>query len=445
MSHKRNRSPALAILLLVATLALAVRSLWVSDFLRWQSIDDSDHRSLVQTTWGLRTARLGLAFVYDQAIVSMRNPREVDAALASPGLSYVVEDLPEHPSLARRLGFGFERITDERPESFRNSLELSVPLWLVAMLLAIGPARWLLANRAARAAGADKDPARDAARNGLRAERRPLVKTAVIALAVGIVMGAAAALFYAGRRHAAAPATAPTGTATVATADHQPPIHPIVGMWRIRMDSIRATYQFANDGSFVVTFTGLPQRPTAPSDAHDAGGTWRVDDKELILTYAWSNTPLVVVGERETATFVAIDPNRLELEHADRKGRPERLVFERTYPFEKGKADVRAIIGRWKSPQFTLDLKPGGEVAITYDGRDAKARAGKWSQQGKTLTLLMEAPYVKSAAQRAAHPHLTEPREETYDIRTVDELRLILHRRNLPETEHIVFARITPA
>src|SRR5688500_4308890 len=73
MRRKRNRSPVLAAVLLVLTLVLAVRSLWVSDVVRWRSVDVTDDRSLIQTTFGLRTARLGLGFFYDQAIVSMRN------------------------------------------------------------------------------------------------------------------------------------------------------------------------------------------------------------------------------------------------------------------------------------------------------------------------------------------------------------------------------------
>ena len=440
MGRKRKRSPALAMLLLVITLTLAVRSLWVGDFVRWQSVDDSDHRSLIRTTFGLRTALLGLGFAYEQKIFLTRTPRDVDTALEWPGLSYVREELPDHPPFARRLGFGLERSVDERPESFRNTVELTIPLWLIGMLLAIGPVRWLIARRALARAPSRQAASDDAGVAGTSTAGRSRLKTAIIALLLGVVIGAAAVALYSSSGSRSVATTAPS---TTAPAPEQPPIHPIVGRWRIRMGDIRASYHFANDGSFVVQFTGLPTRPAAPKAAHDAGGTWRVNGKELILTNTWSNTPLVVVNERETATILSVEPETLTLEHADRKGRNEVLEFERFEPFQKGRVDMPAVVGMWKLHGVTLALKEGGEATMTYDRAGVPARAGTWSQAGKKLTLLMEPPYVKSAARRAADPTLTEPREQSYDVRSVDDLRMILHPEDSPPTENHVYERVT--
>jgi len=442
MGRKRKRSPALAILLLVITLILAVRSLWVGDFLRWQSVDDSDHRSLIRTSYGLRTALLGLGFAYEQKIFLTRTPRDVDTALEWPGLSLVREELPDHPSLARRLGFGLKRTVDERPESFRNVVELTIPLWAIAMLLAIGPARWLIARRARARASSQQSASDDAGAAGTSTMGRSRLKTAIIALLLGVLIGAAAVGLYSWSRGSFVATTAPS-LATTAPAAEQAPIHPIVGRWQIRIGAIRAKYQFANDGSFLVQFTGLPTRPPAATAAHDAGGTWRVKGKELILTNTWSNTPLVVVNERETATIISVEPDALTLEHADRKGQNEVLEFERFEPFQKGRVDLPATVGFWKLQGLTLALKEGGDATMTYDLAGVPARLGAWSQAGRKLTLLMEPPYVKSAARRAADPRLIEPREQSYDVRSVDDLRMILHPEDSPPTEHHVYERVT--
>ncbi|MDQ3441015.1 MAG: hypothetical protein M3478_11775, partial [Planctomycetota bacterium] len=205
-------------LFLVITLILAARSVWVSDIVRWRSIDATDHRSLVRTTFGLRSARLGLGFVYDQTIVSTHNPRDVDAALASPGLSHLVAELPARPTIARRFGFGFERAVDERPESFQNALEMAIPLWLIALLLAIGPARWLIARRAAaKGAGTNETETDDAASpRGFVARRRSTVKVGVIALVLGVLIGAAGVYFV--RKGMSSPAAAPLAATTNAPA-----------------------------------------------------------------------------------------------------------------------------------------------------------------------------------------------------------------------------------
>lgn len=441
MPSRRKRRPVLAGVLLIAALVLAVRSIRIADVLRWQSVDDQG-QSVIKTSFGLRTARLGLGIFYDEAIVSTRDARDVDAALSSmsPGLSYAAETLPDDPSLARRLGIGFDRRVDERPESFTNHVELIVPIWVIAILLAIGPVRWVIAQRRRRRDEAAHRASDDAANAGHVPARSSNMRIAIIALACGIVIGVVATVFIvccdAPTRSAATTASAPQ--------DDKPPIHPIVGMWRIRIDPIVATYRFANDGSFVLTFQGPSLPHAAPGAAQEAGGTWRVDRDQLVLTNTWSNTPLTIVGEKETATIVSVEAETLELDHLDRKLKGERLTFARAYSFMKGKADIPAIVGRWTSRSYTIDLQGGGDVVIVYPDRPNDPRKGTWSQAGKTLTLRMEPPYVKSAARRAADPSLTQPREELYDVRSVDALRLILHHADTPPTHNLGFDRIEP-
>ena len=127
----------------------------------------------------------------------------------------------------------------------------------------------------------------------------------------------------------------------------------------------------------------------------------------------------------------------------DRKGQNEVLEFEPFEPFQKGRVDMPAVVGMWKLQGVTLALKEGGEASMTYDRPGVPARVGAWSQAGKKLTLLMEPRYVKSAARRAADPSLTELREQSYDVRSVDDLRMILHPEDSPPTENHVYERVT--
>src|SRR5437867_146096 len=149
-ARKRRRSPILASALLLLALVLMVRSTWLSDSLAWQSIRQQNE-SIIQTSQGIRTAHLGIGLFYDEALISARNARAVNAAVSTikPGLHFATGPAPERTSFWRHVGFVFDRRLDERPEHFQNSFELMVPLWLIALLLAISPTRWLLARRAA--------------------------------------------------------------------------------------------------------------------------------------------------------------------------------------------------------------------------------------------------------------------------------------------------------
>jgi hypothetical protein len=60
-----------------------------------------------------------------------------------------------------------------------------------------------------------------------------------------------------------------------------------------------------------------------------------------------------------------------------------------------------------------MELKSGGDVQILTRQSE---RGGKWSQQGKTLRLLMDPPPVRSAARRAANPQLTQSSEQIYEF-----------------------------
>jgi hypothetical protein len=271
-----------------------------------------------------------------------------------------------------------------------------------------------------------------------------------VALVVGIVIGAGgASLYWAGRSAGIAAATpggntpAASSSPSAAPAAEKPPVHPIVGTWHTKLQLIGVTYQFANDGAFVLTFTDMPQPPSRnalqPPTKPEASGTWRVDGSELILTNSWSNSPMTVVGEVERATIVSVQSNQLELEHLDRKGKAERLTFSRVHPFVKGKVDNANIVGRWQSGGGTFDLLSGGDLEINSL---AGTRTGAWSQAGNTLTFVIDPPGSRQRqAQQAA-----ERERQVYDIRRIDQLRMVLHPAEAPESQTVTFKRlqITP-
>lgn len=434
MPRKRRRSPVLAAFLGVLMLGLMIRSLWARDVVAWHSV--VDHRdSIIQTSIGMESAWLGLGIFHEETLITLRPTRGVPASLTSidPGLHFETHELPETSSLIRRVGFGFERHVDERPESFRNSTRLIVPLWLIAAVLAIGPMRWWIARRAAKRAA----PVESAGGEDMMRPERSTMKITAIAVLCGVLIGGMLVYSFLGDGSSAAtkPSTAP------AISDEGPPIHPIVGSWRIRMDPIRATYRFGNDGSFLLSFKGVPARRDASPP--EAGGSWRVDDDKLVMLNKWSNTPLSIVGEEETATITSVTPENLALSHLNGKGEQETLTLARVHPFVKGKRDDPRIVGQWKSSRYTLDLQADGAAVRTSRSQTM----GEWCQQGATLTLLMNPPEVRSAARRQADPSLSEPREEEHLILQLDEQRLVLRSAELLTAPHLVFERVlgTPA
>jgi hypothetical protein len=256
------------------------------------------------------------------------------------------------------------------------------------------------------------------------------MRIAVIALVCGLVIGGL--VIFLVTRHAGNS----NGVSQAIVDDGKPPIHPIVGSWRLRIDSIVATYRFGNDSTFSLTFTNVP----GPAAEQQAGGSWRVNGDTLVMINKWSNTPLTVVGEEESAKIISVSLGKLVLENINRKGKPENLTFDRAEPFVKGKLDNPKIVGTWQSSFGTLDLQSGGDVRRGGGGEST----GEWSQHGTTLVLRMNPPAVKSAARRAANPALTAPRDEFYEILNLDDQTLIVRRTDPPGQGNIVFQRGAP-
>src|SRR5438552_2158656 len=234
-ARKRRRSPLLASVLLVLALVLMTRSLWLSDALAWQSIRQQSE-SIIQTSLGLRTSHLGIGLFYDESLISARNARALNAVVSSmqPGLHFSSEPAHEPATLWPRAGFAFDRRLDERPEHFQNSLEMMIPLWLIAMLLAISPTRWLLAPRAAARETARKAASPDLPPRNITSKRRSDMRIAVIALVCGLIIGGL--VMFLVTRHVGKSGAAPQAVVD----DGKPPIHAIVGSWRLRIDSIVA-------------------------------------------------------------------------------------------------------------------------------------------------------------------------------------------------------------
>src|SRR5207249_7352354 len=138
------------------------------------------------------------------------------------------EPAPEATTFWRRIGFAFDRKLDERPEHFQNSLELMIPLWLIAMLLAISPARWMLARRAAARETARKAASPDLPPCNITSKRRSDMRIAVIALVCGLIIGGL--VMFLVTRHVGKSGAAPQAVVD----DGKPPIHAIVGSWRLR-------------------------------------------------------------------------------------------------------------------------------------------------------------------------------------------------------------------
>jgi len=256
------------------------------------------------------------------------------------------------------------------------------------------------------------------------------MRIAVIALVCGLIIGGL--VMFLVTRHVGKSGAAPQAVVD----DGKPPIHAIVGSWRLRIDSIVANYRFGNDNTFLLTFTNVP----GAASEQQAGGSWRVDGDTLVMVNKWSNTPLTVVGEEESARIISVAPGKLVLENINRKGKPENLTFQRDELFVKGRLDNPKIVGSWQSSFGTLDLQSGGDVRRVGGGEST----GEWSQHGTTLVLRMNPPAVKSAARRAANAALAAPRDEIYEILNLDDQTLIVRRTDPPGQGNIAFQRGTP-
>jgi len=248
------------------------------------------------------------------------------------------------------------------------------------------------------------------------------------------------------RYKSAAVTSAPSSDSTAApqpTAPAKPPIHPIVGTWRTFIDvGVAAIYRFDNDGTFALTIKPLPRLGAAGPASHEAAGTWKVAGNTLSMTNTSSNSPISVVGETENATITSVDADSLVIDTTDRKGNAETLRFEHVEPFIVGRHDNANLIGKWQSAGYEMELLPSGDVVMTR----AAWKGGKWSQQGTRLRLVLDPPYVRSAARRMADPSLTAPVEQEFVFRlSADNETLMLSRVGIPNDTVREFHRMPAA
>jgi len=145
----------LSLLLCVASVALLVRSYFVSDWISFAHISPVGQELLV-TDWILGSGKGNVALDY----IFNRLPLKPDESAAMyPGGVAWVTDAPADPADPRigRFGFGYESwnapdhqprptpavdLGYEPPGAYR-SRHVSFPLWLPATLFALPPALWL--------------------------------------------------------------------------------------------------------------------------------------------------------------------------------------------------------------------------------------------------------------------------------------------------------------
>lgn len=156
----------------------------------------------------------------------------------------------------------------------------------------------------------------------------------------------------------------------------------LVGHWRIDLGVNVATYEFAQGGTYNVTFTG-PQGGTVR-------GTWTIEGDQLFLQNTSSTTPFAVVGERESGKIAELDDSTLKLTGTGSNGRPDQFVLRRTIPFKAGSVDNPKIIGAWRASNGNQSMV----MALSADGTLAQSNGttGHWSQAGKQLILQISVP-----------------------------------------------------
>jgi len=248
-----------------------------------------------------------------------------------------------------------------------------------------------------------------------------------------------------GAQGGASPATVP-----VTIADG-PPNHPLVGIWRVRIAPLVITYVFNNDREFLLTFKGIPgSRGTVLE--HHAKGSWGVNGGTLRMLNTSSNSAHSVVGETEEAKILSFAPDLLVLEHSDRNGKPEQLQLERVRPFVKGKFDNPALIGEWRSDEYSLQLRDSGDANFASSFARSIS-SGHWSQERKQLRLMLTVQPATRAAERSPLsrratappiPPQAEPFERVYEIFHINDQRnmLVLHPTGSRGDRPLTFYRI---
>ncbi len=442
---QRVRSPVLNVVVLLIAMLVAIRSLGFVDTFAWRSLEEQ-RNSVTVTAIGVQSAQLGLRFFYDQRLQPAPNPAALNRIIQDigiPGPQFTSERL-RPKSLLDWLGFGLSRHVDTRAESFSNYLRVTVPLWLLAALLAIAPIRYALSERRRRQSSAT--PAKDGIdepETTASTERGGTMRIGlVLALLGGVAIGAAL-VFFVVRQTSDKKTGANPDAAALASATSGPPIHPIVGVWRIKLDPIVATYTFGNDKTFTMTFKGVPTG-RGPGE-HLAKGTWNIDGNLLVMKNTSSSSGYSVVGEEESAKIVSVAADSLVLENTDRKGRRELLRLERVRPFMKGKFDNLSLLGQWNSEPFSLELEDSGRFMMISkpDSKRTFTHTGAWSQEGNQLRLMIENSKEQAVGRPDIERTLSEPAERVFEILTAADKRMLLLQPVKPQPgAHITFYRV---
>jgi prepilin-type processing-associated H-X9-DG protein len=99
----------------------------------------------------------------------------------------------------------------------------------------------------------------------------------------------------------------------------------LVGSFVVAFGGISCRYDFKADHTFTLTFTGSRGFP----GGGEAGGTWKLDGRHLVMENTSSNTPFTIADETEEADVVEINGTELVLSTRDRHGKEERVTLRR--------------------------------------------------------------------------------------------------------------------
>ncbi len=390
---------------------------------------NGERNTVTLAGYGLETGQLGLRIYADQQVIetpTIRKMNEVlNSAAPSVGLRLTSGPLTPKPGFWRWLGVGLDRGLDAKTYSLSSESGVILPLWLMAVLLALRPVRYFRERLRTQAAAGD-DPAG-------RRDRGALMRI-VIAMVAGLAVGVAAMFFV--MRH---PSTAAQISATNRVAE-QAPIHPIVGVWRIHFDPIVATYTFGNDGKFILVFRGVPRQHAYGAIETHTEGTWKVEANALTMHNTATDSEFSVVGDDESATIESIAHDTLVLSRTDKAGKSEKMTFERVTPFAKGKFDNPALLGHWRSDRTFIELKDSGDATVgstqMRPNHVAPQRTAAWSQSGARLTMQIDAPAPPRRGYGGQPPPALPPSEMVYEVMNVspDGNMLLLKQVQPPQT-----------
>lgn len=93
------------------------------------------------------------------------------------------------------------------------------------------------------------------------------------------------------------------------------------GSWRVSVDGVTQTYQFATDHAFTATL--------ASSKDLRYFGNWAINRDELIINVRSNSFSPTIVNHRETAHIARLSATTLVLKDRDRNDQPRERVFRK--------------------------------------------------------------------------------------------------------------------